>query len=90
MIGPASLSPVLITKSRALLTGFWSFSTISRIFWPMPPRPITLARKPMMIGTIWPRTSSILFDDAADVAADDVGDRVEDGVDELRRSGWRC
>ena len=27
----------------------------------MPPRPITLARKPMMIGTIWPRTSSILL-----------------------------
>ena len=28
MIGPASLRPVLITKSRALLTGFCSFSTI--------------------------------------------------------------
>ena len=37
----------------------------------------------MRIGTIWPSTSSILFDDAADVAADDVGDRVDDGVDEL-------
>ena len=30
MIGPASLRPVLITKSRAWLTGFCGFGTISR------------------------------------------------------------
>ena len=52
MIGPASLRPVLITKSRALLTGFWSFATIERIFSPMPPMPRTLAMKPIRIGTI--------------------------------------
>ena len=61
MIGPASFSPVLMTKSSALVTGFCRVSTIARIFWPIPPRPTRLARKPMMIGTICPSTSLILL-----------------------------